>query len=103
MQLLFNFLDILKLTDNTIIIFTADHDELLSSHRGLTGKGATTYRFDRLVSGTHWVVPTMPLGIGIPFQKHRLHLSLSLRNQLKQINYICRLLNFSEAHCYILQ
>ena len=37
-------LDNLNLTDNTIIIFTSDHGELLSSHGGLTGKGTTTYK-----------------------------------------------------------
>jgi arylsulfatase A-like enzyme len=37
-------LDDLGLTDNTIVIFTADHGELLSSHGGLTGKGTTTYK-----------------------------------------------------------
>ena len=39
-----NTLDDLGLTENTIIIFTSDHGELLSSHGGLTGKGTTTYR-----------------------------------------------------------
>jgi arylsulfatase A-like enzyme len=37
-------LDDLGLTDNTIVIFTADHGELLSSHGGLTGKGTTAYK-----------------------------------------------------------
>ena len=37
-------LDNLGLTQNTIIIFTSDHGELLSSHGGLTGKGTTTYK-----------------------------------------------------------
>lgn len=37
-------LDDLGLTDKTIVIFTADHGELLSSHGGLTGKGTTAYR-----------------------------------------------------------
>ena len=37
-------LDRLGLTDRTIVIFTSDHGELLSSHGGLTGKGTTAYR-----------------------------------------------------------
>lgn len=37
-------LDNLGLTQNTIIMFTSDHGELLSSHGGLTGKGTTTYK-----------------------------------------------------------
>ncbi|HEY7805462.1 MAG TPA: sulfatase-like hydrolase/transferase [Orrella sp.] len=37
-------LDDLGLTENTIVIFTADHGELLSSHGGLTGKGTTAYK-----------------------------------------------------------
>ena len=37
-------LDDLGLTDKTIVIFTSDHGDLLSSHGGLTGKGTTTYR-----------------------------------------------------------
>ncbi len=37
-------LDRLGLTDKTIVIFTSDHGELLSSHGGLTGKGTTAYR-----------------------------------------------------------
>ncbi len=37
-------LDRLSLTDKTIVIFTSDHGELLASHGGLSGKGATTYR-----------------------------------------------------------
>ena len=41
---LLNTLDKLNLTKNTIIIFTSDHGELLSSHGGLTGKGTTAYR-----------------------------------------------------------
>lgn len=41
---LLNTLDKLNLTNNTIIIFTSDHGELLSSHGGLTGKGTTAYR-----------------------------------------------------------
>jgi len=36
-------LDGLGITDNTVIIFTADHGELAGAH-GLTGKGATAYR-----------------------------------------------------------
>jgi len=36
-------LDELGISDNTIIIFTADHGELAGAH-GLSGKGATTYR-----------------------------------------------------------
>jgi arylsulfatase len=36
-------LDELGITDNTIIIFTADHGELAGAH-GLSGKGATAYR-----------------------------------------------------------
>ena len=41
---LLDSLDDLGLTSNTIVIFTSDHGELLSSHGGLTGKGTTTYR-----------------------------------------------------------
>ncbi len=41
---LLNTLDKLNLTKNTIIIFTSDHGELLSSHGGLTGKGTTAYK-----------------------------------------------------------
>ena len=41
---LLSTLDKLNLTKNTIIIFTSDHGELLSSHGGLTGKGTTAYR-----------------------------------------------------------
>ncbi len=37
-------LDQLGLTDKTIVIFTADHGELLGSHGGLSGKGTTAYR-----------------------------------------------------------
>jgi arylsulfatase len=37
-------LDALSLTDNTVVIFTADHGELGGAHGGLWGKGATTYR-----------------------------------------------------------
>lgn len=37
-------LDNLNLTRNTIVVFTADHGELLSSHGGLTGKGTTVYK-----------------------------------------------------------
>lgn len=37
-------LDNLGLTSNTIVIFTSDHGELLSSHGGLTGKGTTVYK-----------------------------------------------------------
>ncbi len=37
-------LDRLDLTDNTIVIFTSDHGDLLASHGGLQGKGTTTYR-----------------------------------------------------------
>lgn len=37
-------LDRLGLTDKTIVIFTSDHGDLLASHRGLQGKGTTTYR-----------------------------------------------------------
>jgi len=36
-------MDDLGITDNTIIIFTADHGELAGAH-GLNGKGATAYR-----------------------------------------------------------
>lgn len=36
-------LDDLGITDNTIVIFTADHGELAGAH-GLSGKGATAYR-----------------------------------------------------------
>ena len=36
-------LDALGITDNTVIIFTADHGELAGAH-GLTGKGATAYQ-----------------------------------------------------------
>jgi arylsulfatase len=36
-------LDGLGITDNTIVIFTADHGELAGAH-GLTGKGANAYR-----------------------------------------------------------
>ena len=38
-----NELDDLGLSDNTIVIFTADHGELAGAH-GLSGKGATGYR-----------------------------------------------------------
>jgi len=38
-----NELDDLGITENTIIIFTADHGELAGAH-GLSGKGATAYR-----------------------------------------------------------
>ena len=38
-----NELDNLGLTDNTVIIHTADHGELAGAH-GLSGKGATAYR-----------------------------------------------------------
>lgn len=41
---LLNSLDELGLTGNTIVIFTSDHGELLSSHGGLTGKGTTAYK-----------------------------------------------------------
>lgn len=37
-------LDRLSLTENTIVIFTSDHGELLGCHGGLSGKGTTTYR-----------------------------------------------------------
>ncbi len=37
-------LDRLSLAENTIIIFTSDHGELLGCHGGLSGKGTTTYR-----------------------------------------------------------
>ena len=37
-------LDALGLADNTIVVYTADHGELLGSHGGLSGKGTTTYR-----------------------------------------------------------
>ncbi len=43
-EMLLNQLDDLDLTRNTIIMYTSDHGELLSSHGGLTGKGTTTYR-----------------------------------------------------------
>jgi arylsulfatase len=36
-------LDSLGITDNTVVIFTADHGELASAH-GLTGKGANAYQ-----------------------------------------------------------
>lgn len=36
-------LDRLGLSDNTIVIFTSDHGELLGSHGGLSGKGTTAY------------------------------------------------------------
>jgi arylsulfatase A-like enzyme len=36
-------LDRLGLTDQTIVIFTSDHGELLNSHGGLCGKGTTAY------------------------------------------------------------
>jgi arylsulfatase A-like enzyme len=36
-------MDELGITDNTIVIFTADHGELAGAH-GLSGKGATAYR-----------------------------------------------------------
>ena len=38
-----NELDTLGLSDNTIVIFTADHGELAGAH-GISGKGATAYR-----------------------------------------------------------
>jgi arylsulfatase A-like enzyme len=41
---LLDTLDELGLADKTIVIFTADHGELLGSHGGLSGKGTTAYR-----------------------------------------------------------
>ena len=37
-------LDDLDLTQNTIVIFTSDHGDLLGSHGGLSSKGTTTYK-----------------------------------------------------------
>ena len=54
-------LDRLGLTDNTIIIFTSDHGELLGSHGGLSGKGTTAYSQQNHVPMIV-VHPAMPAG-----------------------------------------
>jgi arylsulfatase A-like enzyme len=54
-------LDRLGLTDNTIIIFTSDHGELLGAHGGLSGKGTTTYSQQNHVPMIV-VHPAMPAG-----------------------------------------